>query len=513
MQTYLSSNAPKPREYQKNIAAAVIENGSTLVVLPTGMGKTLLAMLVADRILQTSAVLFLAPTKPLVMQHYKTALNLLTLPSNEIVAISGQINAKKREQIYKSSPKMLLATPQTIANDLEKKRLEWYFGLVVFDEAHRAVGKYAYTAVAKVAKEHNAIVLGLTASPGGQKKKIESILEALGIKNVEIRTSKDKDVAPYVKPLEINWVKIELSDELKKMKKHIEKMIEKYSSKLSEIGLIVPFKSKKKLLELREKIFQINAGYKYHALSIYFTIFTLVHILELIESQGVHAAKNFVEKLKKRKQSASLKRIFKDPEFVEFEKILLEAKEHPKINKLMEIIKSRPANEKFIIFSQYRDQVNYIAEQLNNQGLKARPFMGKKEGFNQKQQSQTIADFREDKFNILVATSIGEEGLDIPSVDNVIFYEPVPSEIRAIQRRGRAGRAKLGRIFGLIAAGTRDEGFYWSAFRKEQKMKKIVSELSNKEKKQTTKSLLEKEVKKEQKTKKNKQTKISDFFN
>mgnify|MGYP001101284414 CR=1 FL=1 len=516
MQTYLSSNAPTPREYQKNIANSVLTRGSSLVVLPTGMGKTLLALLVADKILQTSSVLFLAPTRPLVEQHLKTSKNLLSLAENDIVMVSGQTYTKERQKIYQSKPKFLLSTPQTIANDLEKKRLDWYFGLVIFDEAHRAVGKYAYTKVAEVAKEHNSIILGLTASPGGQKKKIEQILQSLGISNVEIRTSKDKDVLPYIKPLEINWIKVPLSNELIALKNLLTKMIEKYSKELGAMGIAIPFKSKKKLLELKEKLLEIKAGYKYHALSLYYTVFSLVHLLELIESEGINTAKKFVQKLRKRKSSKALSRIFKDELFIQFEKILEQAKEHPKIEKLIQIIKSRPANEKFIIFSQYRDQVVFIAEQLSDQGLLARPFMGKKEGFSQKQQIQLINDFREEKFNILVATSIGEEGLDIPTVDNVIFYEPVPSEIRAIQRRGRAGRAKLGRLFGLISEGTRDEAFFWSALRKEQKMKKIVSELASKNssfKHNTiTNTILQNPPPESKKTKKSSQSKLTDFF-
>lgn len=531
MMSFIKNTAPQPREYQLNIARSVLENGSSLVVLPTGMGKTYLAILVADKILEKSAVLFLAPTKPLIAQHHKTIEEFLDLPQEQIIMVSGQIGAKKREEIYKNKPKVLISTPQTIANDLQKNRLKWYFGLVVFDEAHRAVGKYAYTYVASIAKQNNTIILGLTASPGGQRKKIEEIIQALGIENVEIRTSQDKDVAPYIKPLEISWIKVPLSPEIKKLKTILEKMIEKNYEGLKNLGLVVPFKSKKKLIELREKIFALEGGYKYHALSLYFTVFSLVHLLELIESQGVQAAKKFIEKLKKRKQSASLKRIFKDQLFVEFEKLLNSAQEHPKINKLIEIIKARPEKEKFIVFSQYRDQVVFIADQLKKYGFKAEPFMGKKEGFSQKQQVQTIAEFREGKFNILIATSIGEEGLDIPSVDNVIFYEPVPSEIRAIQRRGRAGRAKLGRIFGLIAQDTRDEGFFWSAFRKEQKMKRIVKELSTKKKtkinketqieqkdqqtqgSQETKKDSENAIEKIKKDKKiNKQTKLLDFF-
>ncbi|MFN3909612.1 MAG: helicase-related protein [Candidatus Anstonellaceae archaeon] len=512
---FLSQNAPQPRDYQVNIANSVLTNGSTLVVLPTGMGKTYLALLVADKILDSGSVLFLAPTKPLIAQHQKTTKELLTLKEDQIVLVSGQLPAKKRQELYQLKPKFLLSTPQTIANDLKKNRLEWYFNLVVFDEAHRAVGKYAYTYIANIAKEKKAILLGLTASPGGQKKKIEEIVQALGIENVEIRTNQDKDVLPYIKPMEISWIRVPLSPELLKLKRLLETMIEKNYEGLKNLGFSIPFKSKKKLLELKEKIFALNKGYKYHALSLYFTVFSLVHLLELTESQGVEAAKKFVDKLKKRKQSASLKRIFKDQLFVEFEKLLYSAKEHPKINKLLEIIKSREEKEKFIVFCQYRDQVNFLVEHLRKNGLAAKPFMGKKEGFNQKQQAQIISEFREDKFNILVATSIGEEGLDIPSVDNVIFYEPVPSEIRAIQRRGRAGRAKLGRIFGLIAQNTRDEGFYWSALKKEQKMKRIVKELAEQSKntKGRQKNIQEKEKEKKEETKhKPKQTNLLDFF-
>ena len=81
---------------------------------------------------------------------------------------------------------------------------------------------------------------------------------------------------------------------------------------------------------------------------------------------------------------------------------------------------------------------------------------------------------------MLVATSVAEEGLDIPNCDLVIFYEPVPSEIRYIQRRGRTGRIKKGRAIILMAKGTRDEAFYWSARRKEGKMKRILKGMQSK---------------------------------
>ncbi len=480
MQTYLNQSVPTARTYQSQIASSVLENGSTLVVLPTGMGKTLVALLVADAILQKGRVLFLAPTRPLATQHEKTCREWLNLKSEEIVLVSGLISANKRPQIYEKKPKVLISTPQTIANDLEKNNLKFDFSLAIFDEAHRAVGKYAYTKVANVAKEKNALILALTASPGGQKKKIEEILHALYIENVQIRTADDEDVKKYINPIEIEWVEVDLPQEILDMKKTLELMINQQSTTLKKMGYFAKFNNKKGLSELRAKILVSNSNLKYSALSYHATLFSLVHMLELLETQGIEALRRFIARIKQKNQSKAQIRILHDPRIEALEKKLETAQEHPKLAKLVQMIQNRPKNEKFIVFSQYRDQVQIIVSELEKFSIDAKAFMGKKDGITQKMQAKIIEEFRSDKFNVLVATSIGEEGLDIPSVDNVIFFEPVPSEIRTIQRRGRAGRAKLGRMFGLIARKTRDQAFFWSSKRKEEKMKKIVSAMSSK---------------------------------
>jgi len=77
----------------------------------------------------------------------------------------------------------------------------------------------------------------------------------------------------------------------------------------------------------------------------------------------------------------------------------------------------------------------------------------------------------------LVATCIAEEGLDIPSVELVVFYEPIPSEIRYIQRRGRTGRKKFGKVKILITQDTIDEGFYFASLKREKQMRDVVSRL------------------------------------
>ena len=81
---------------------------------------------------------------------------------------------------------------------------------------------------------------------------------------------------------------------------------------------------------------------------------------------------------------------------------------------------------------------------------------------------------------MLIATSVGEEGLDIPTVDLVLFYEPVPSGIRTIQRRGRTARHSAGRVIVLISEGTRDVVARWSSQHKEKRMYRVLEQYRSK---------------------------------
>jgi Fanconi anemia group M protein len=179
--------------------------------------------------------------------------------------------------------------------------------------------------------------------------------------------------------------------------------------------------------------------------------------------------------------------------------------------KLLELVKERDG-KKIIVFAQYRDQVQHIVDILNSQGFSAKRFLGKKQGSG-KEQKETIIEFGEGKFNILVASSIGEEGIDIPSADTAVFYEPVPSEIRSIQRRGRVGRMKGGEVIILVTKNTRDEAFKWVALHRERRMHKIIKGIKEGHNKLEQK---EKEVKKKKKSKKTEREKeqktLTDFF-
>jgi Fanconi anemia group M protein len=88
-----------------------------------------------------------------------------------------------------------------------------------------------------------------------------------------------------------------------------------------------------------------------------------------------------------------------------------------------------------------------------------------------------LDQFRDGLFNVLIATSVAEEGLDIPKVDLVVFYEPIPSAIRHIQRRGRTGRQEKGRVAIFMTKATRDEAYSWSAKHKETRMVSVLEQM------------------------------------
>ncbi len=509
-----------PREYQKNIVNSILNRGNTLVILPTGLGKTLIGLMLIDRLKDRGQVLFMAPTRPLVEQHYNTILKHLDVNPNDVVVITGTIPKKKRQHLWEK--RIIVATPQTVKNDLESGVFTLDgFSLCIIDEAHRAIGNYAYTYVASECLKNDVLILGLTASPGGDVERIKKILDTLGITNIEYRSRYDPDVKPYVKELKIRWVPVELEGEYLHAVKLLQGIVKKYIKLFRDWGFPIRYPSKKELVMIKQRIDKYTGNAKYTIISHYTTLFHLVHLQELLETQGVKPFLTYLAHLNNENTSKGVKRILRSKEINQIVS-LLKGKEHPKLNKLLEIVQERKG-EKIIIFVQYRDRLMDIVDILKKKGFRVQPFVGQRKGFTQEDQKRIIKEFRDGKFDILVATSIGEEGLDIPSVDTVIFYEPIPSEIRSIQRRGRAGRSKSGDVIILITKGTQDEAYYWSAIRREKKMLSIINKVRKildndigkpKPRLDTSRSTSQtpKNLKTRSRKKESKQTKILDFI-
>jgi Fanconi anemia group M protein len=480
------------RVYQEAILGTAISR-NTLCVIPTGLGKTSIAILLAAHRMEKypqSRIMILAPTKPLVNQHFTTFSEFLSLAEGEMQVLTGEIPAHKRKELYVTK-RVIFATPQTVENDLEEHIFSLRdFSLLVIDEAHHAIGNYAYPYIVKryLREGENQRILGLTASPGGTHEKISEIYKNLGMETVEIKTEQDSDVSPWVKEKEMEWVSVELPDSFIKIKQLLE---EAYESKVSTlrkmrfIGRRHP--SKKDLLGLQISLHKgIGEGYKksFLAASYVAQAIKIEHALELLETQGIHAIENYWKKLREDPSNAAKKilgsRQVSNAMFLTHE-LFERGSKHPKIGKLCSIIsqqmKEKP-DSKIIIFANFRDTVREISSVLQSiDGVRPVMLVGQKEGLTQKEQIDVIRRFEADEHNCLVTTSIGEEGLHLSSADIAVFYEPVASEIRNIQRKGRVARIKLGRIIMLITKRTRDEAYYWTALNKEKRMMKTLYDM------------------------------------
>ncbi|HUB92564.1 MAG TPA: helicase-related protein [Candidatus Saccharimonadales bacterium] len=476
------------REYQLNIVRSILERGNTLVVIPTGLGKTFIgAAVMADALARDGRALLLAPTKPLAEQHYSTLAGMLNTRPEEILLLLGS-TAKEKRRASESDAKVIIATPQTVANDLKGGYLSLEnFKAVVFDECHRAVGKYAYTYIANECNLKNILIVGLTASPGGKKEKIKPLVESLGIRHIEARISTDPDVARYVMPKNIHVINVETGERLNQIAGLVAPEAEASLAALNKTGLL-HFKNfsripKGRLLQAGDEIGKIQAtNYRYAAIYSYVRLLNLSHAYDLLMTEGIYPFHKYMDGLAMReKKSRAVESLLSNKNIIQARKLADEAmkngEEHPKVIAVIDVIKGY-REKSAIIFVQYRSTIKMLVEYLNNNGFGAKAFVGKKEGVTQEMQKAIIEDFRAKKFNVLVASSIAEEGLDIPSVDVVVFYEPIPSEIRNIQRRGRTGRFREGEIYILVATGTKDEVYMRISSQREKKMLSVIRDIN-----------------------------------
>jgi len=476
-----------PREYQEKIFETTKQK-NTLVVLPTGLGKTACAIMLAVERLNKypdSKVLICSPTKPLCDQHTKSFKENTDINENEIVLFTGATLPKKREELWKDK-KIIIATPQTIESDIKNKRISLEnFSMLCIDECHRSKLKFANTIVAKnyIEISKYPLILALTASPGSTKEGIDEICKNLYIESVEIRTAQDEDVKPYVKEKEVNWVEVDLPEEFNKISILLKNIYNTKAKELKNFGLSKPSNliNKRDLLFLQKQLqkeIEKKNNYAFYGISLVASIIKLNHCIELLETQGLNSFKDYINKLRNETSKAA-KSLLNDKNFIEAIKLSNNLSlEHPKIERLRrEVEKHLKENEKsrIIIFANYRNMVKELISVLNKiPGAKPIELVGQKEGLTQKEQIKRIEDFSSGVYNILIGTSISEEGLNISSADHAIFYEPTPSEIRDIQRRGRVGRLTNGKVTILITKNTRDQAYYWVAKRKEQKMKKTL---------------------------------------
>ena len=463
----IRSGKVSQRIFQHSIAESAYGR-NTLVVLPTGLGKTIVALLVE--------------------QHRET-FGALLVDGVQMEMMVSSTPPKKRSELFRDSD-IVFSTPQCLANDFEKERYSpGDVALLIVDEAHRTVGNYAYV---RLCERIETPILGLTASPGGKKEKINEVIANLKTEVIEARTRNDPDVKRYIKDIDVEWIRVRLNDEMTKIQSILEDYLYEQVRKLQKIGILSYKKannvSKTDLLGARELItkkFRRNKGVMFGAIHNQSLGVYAFHCLETLETQGVSQLQNYLERMFDEKKKAKSRKAFLADSRIR-DVLGLSRRfsgiSHPKLRHVREIIYSeveRDPHSRIIVFTQLQDTIPTIVQEIEKDGIDLRRFVGQANrpdgaGLKQNEQKDILDDFRNKRFNVLIATSVAEEGLDIPDVDTVIFYEPIPSEIRTIQRRGRTGRSSIGKVKVLITTSTRDEAYLWAEVQREKKMKGMI---------------------------------------
>src|ERR671922_1328885 len=516
-------NSVEFRLYQKNIAeSASLSN--TLVILPTALGKTIISALVCADMLykyRDKRVLIMAPTRPLVGQHLKLFSSILKILEEQIVAVTGKTLPETRRAIWcKKEVRLIFATPEIVKNDLNEGRLQLRdFSLLVFDEAHKAVKDYSYTLIAKeyINQSPCPMILALTASPGAERSRIQEVCNNLFIENLEYCNEDDPDVKPYVNPIQVKWEWFSLPEEYRYIASTLRSMLHEKLRWLIQRGILrkksLEWVFKRDLISLGEELqYTIELTMEEQRAPLYIALMnqssalTLMYCLELIESQGSFSLKAFLDRIEQEEKEKTHSALLKQPGIMEIRAILQNmTNEGPKIQYLLQLVKhskdylqnrvshsdNSEANynknnnqkSKILIFTQYRDTAKHIVEILSRNKISCSRFVGQAnrlgdDGMTQEKQAEVLESFREGDFQVLVATSIAEEGLDIPEVDLVVFYEPIPSEIRYIQRRGRTGRNSPGMVILLAMKDSIDERYLYASKRRIEKMKQLLSNVS-----------------------------------
>jgi len=488
---FIVPDTVEERSYQTSMVNGCL-GSNTLFILPTGLGKTIVALRTAAEFISDGKVLILAPSKPLLEQHLGTFTDLMV--GHSVCVISGEVGPDKRPKLIEEND-VIVATPQTVANDLREGRYGMDpFSLVIYDEAHRAVGDYAYVTVGEYCTKRIRSI-GMTASPGHDIKRIKEVCLNLHLRRIDHRTEDDRDVAPYVHDTYVINLRVNLPDDIIKISDLLKKQLARYTDELRRMNYMsgsrpptrAHFLDIQRMLQMR-----LSNGEKTHnvfrGLSLTSKSIKLLHAILLVETQGITPLRIYMDKQeaesKEERGGRTARELITRQEFIDARKIAESTNvEHPKVSRTMSIVSKTLIDDpdsKIMVFTQYRDTCDMMVSKLSTiNGAKVSKLVGQAgDGMKQKDQAAMLDKLRNGEINVIVATSVGEEGLDIPSTNAVIFYEPVPSEIRTIQRRGRTGRKNDGDVYVLIAGGTMDEAAESTSKRKEETMRANLEKLN-----------------------------------
>ena len=496
----LQEGVVEARAYQLE-AVDVALSSSTLLVLPTAAGKTAVAwMAIAEMLDRTNGwALMIAPTAALVKQHFDDLELVFDKDLTKPISMSGAIPPSKREGMWNKG-RLVVSTPQVVRNDVNRGLLDLSdCCLLIIDEAHHSTGERAEAQVADLYLElaNEPLILGMTASPGSNTEKVEEICNRLRVGRIHLRTSEDNMLSEHLANLDIEELKVRVPDEIRELAEPLVRWQESIVERERRLGRYVmpgavTHRGLANAMERANLAVRRGQADAYGSMSRIGLAMSLHHLINHLLCQGLAAAKEFLDRKETGEdaEKKNTRNLLRDSRIRSLRDSLAEMPEsHSKVGAVRRLVRERIRRDpesRIIVFATYRDTVSALETALLNlKDVRPIQFIGQSKrgsgtGLTPKQQVERIESFRSGEGNVLIATSVGEEGLDIPTADLVIFYEPVASEIRTIQRRGRTGRQRDGDVVVLIAEDTRDEGARAAAIRREQNMHRAVARVGRK---------------------------------
>ncbi|KAJ9550475.1 hypothetical protein OSB04_014520 [Centaurea solstitialis] len=483
------------RDYQVSITRTALFS-NTLVSLPTGLGKTLIAAVVMYnyfRWFPEGKIVFTAPSRPLVVQQIAACHNIVGIPQEWTVDMTGQTPPAKRVDLWKVK-RIFFVTPQVLEKDIQSgKSLESDSLLMeivntgscvvkqlvclVIDEAHHATGNASSCVAVRelMAVPVQLRILALTATPGSKHENVQQVIDNLQISSLEHRSESDPDVSPYVHERKVEVIQVAMGKDALEANSLLMDVIRPFVARLSSMG--VDLKARKdiqtfsphEILESRDEFrkkrpHDLPEPKNQEIEKIFGYLITLYHIRKLLSAHGIEPA---YEMLEDKLKQGTLARLRSNVGLQKVERMMKESVSHgalsPKFTKMIEVLIEHfktqdPEKSRVIIFSNFRGSVRDIMNSLATIGpfVKATEFIGqntgkKSKGQSQKAQQRVLQDFQAGRFNVIVATSIAEEGLDIMEVNLVICFDANISPLRMIQRMGRTGRKNAGRVDILLS--------------------------------------------------------------
>lgn len=466
------------RDYQFNIVQrALFDN--VLVALPTGLGKTFIAAVVILNFFKwypKGKIVFVAPTKPLVAQQQTACHGICGLPWDVACEMTGT-TAKSRRGDEWDQKRIFYMTPQTLDNDIRTGDVDPRDIIcLVVDEAHRATGNYAYCQIVAQMQAVNPHfrILALTATPGSTAERVQEVIDSLHISLIELRTEEALDIRQYIHKKHEETIIVPLTDDFRYVRELYLELLQTNCETLVKNGLLPnadpntlhPFRVRSIFRERGDVLAKkrwlsatINETAKMAEARQHLDIFSI----KMFRSRAQEILDSYKKQENKKMKLAQVLNLAASiPDQI-----------HPKMASTIEIISEHlqkeadagNPNSKVMVFCSLRECVHEIVELLNRtEGLRATVFIGQAadrqgRGLRQKEQQEIIAKYKQGIFNVIVATSIGEEGLDIGEVDLIICYEAVKDSVRMLQRVGRTGRKRDGRIVVLMAEGP--ESLVW----------------------------------------------------